>query len=149
VRNPATEGRVIDTIRLEVMGRVRAQQTVPARHPFIHFKFGASGNGKAMFLIAVECSLPKLLWGHNGRLISTQPELDEALERLWHAANLIAMIPPRTRCNPTRIDLVAKHLLLPAYGAFKGRRLGFKSLTGNLTFWPVTLPVCLRAIGQE
>ena len=44
-------------------------------------------------LTRVECSLPKLVYGHNGRLIDNQEELDRAIEQLRMAVSKVAVMP--------------------------------------------------------
>src|ERR1035437_3193848 len=45
------------------------------------------------YLTRVECSLPKLVFGHNGRLIGDQGELDRAMEQLREAVAKVADVP--------------------------------------------------------
>jgi hypothetical protein len=58
------------------------------------------------YLTRVECSLPKLLFGHNGRLIATQEELNRALTMLGAEVAKIAEVPDLADWVPSRGDLV-------------------------------------------
>lgn len=58
------------------------------------------------YLVAVECSLPKLLYGYNGRLISTPEEMARALGLLWDQVSTIAEVPDLGDWKPNRVDLV-------------------------------------------
>jgi len=54
----------------------------------------------------VECSLPKLLHGHNGRVLENQAQLDAALGKLHGILSQIADVPGVEEWNPSRLDLV-------------------------------------------
>ena len=58
------------------------------------------------YLTRVECSLPKLVFGHNGRLIATQGELTGALGHLRAAVGKVADVPDIGDWVPSRCDLV-------------------------------------------
>jgi hypothetical protein len=58
------------------------------------------------YLTRVECSLPKLVYGHNGRLIDDQEELDRAMEQLREAVAKVADVPDSGVWVPSRCDLV-------------------------------------------
>jgi hypothetical protein len=58
------------------------------------------------YLTRVECSLPKLVFGHNGRLIGDQGELDRAMEQLREAVAKVADVPDSGVWVPSRCDLV-------------------------------------------
>lgn len=53
----------------------------------------------------VECSLPRLLFGHNRKLLSTQDELDAALTKLREIVSRYAEVPPFAEWQPKRLDL--------------------------------------------
>ncbi len=73
--------------------------------------------GNASRLNAVEVSLPKILHGHNGRLIKNAEELETAFAYLEYIlASLLTSLPPNTRlipvgkertpdCHYTRVDM--------------------------------------------
>jgi len=75
-----TEGRqMIDTLKVRFSGT--PPSTMPVRRRVelaggVRFWHDGMGNCKA------EAELPKLLWGHNSRLIVNQAELDASVERL-------------------------------------------------------------------
>jgi len=58
------------------------------------------------FLTRVECSLPKLVYGHNGRLIGDQEELDHAIDQLRKEVAKVADVPDFGLWVPSRCDLV-------------------------------------------
>ena len=58
------------------------------------------------YLTRVESSLPKLVFGHNGRLIATQGELTGALGQLGAAVAKVAEVPDIGDWTPSRCDLV-------------------------------------------
>src|SRR5205807_5798030 len=53
-----------------------------------------------------EFSLPKLLFGHNGRLLTSQSDIDAALALVSHRLKEIAVVPDLADWNPRRVDLV-------------------------------------------
>ncbi len=53
-----------------------------------------------------EFSLPKLLFGHNGRLLTSQSDIDAALALVSHRLKEIAFVPDLADWNPRRVDLV-------------------------------------------
>lgn len=75
----ATEGRrMVDTIKVRFIGTPHAN--VPAQRRLtladgVRFYHDGFGNCKA------EAELPKLIWGHNGRLLVNQAELDASVTR--------------------------------------------------------------------
>ncbi len=69
---------MVDTVKVKFIGRLLV--TVPHRRPFalpngVRFWHDGEGNCKA------EVELPKLLWGHNGHLLSNQAELDRSIAK--------------------------------------------------------------------
>ena len=96
---------MLDTVRFEVFAPLRAGMAdrLWQWRPQIRLKPGPLGK----HLQYIECcSLPRLLWEHNGRLISNQAELDEALTKLWQEANTVAEMPLISTLKPMRLDLV-------------------------------------------
>ena len=59
-------------------------------------------------LVTIKCELPKLLHGHNGQLIKSAKELEDALQRLWILLSWV-LEPNPTPCNLivelSRVDL--------------------------------------------
>lgn len=53
-----------------------------------------------------ECSLPKLLFGHNGRLLESQDQLDAALAKLRVVLGSVADVPAISEWEPWRVDIV-------------------------------------------
>ena len=109
---------MIDTLRFNVPGSFKTPTT---HHPVIRFTQARTGliqppglsESTCLSRIpsfgqfrALECSLPKLLYGHNGRLISSQAELDAGLDKLWHEVTRLADCPPLPDWQLWRIDLV-------------------------------------------
>lgn len=86
--------------------------------------FVQAGSG---IVVRVEADLPKLLFGHNGRLITTQAQLDCAFARLRQALQTVCQLasPHRgyhpgdlagdTATHCTRIDLAWQFDLAPAF----------------------------------
>src|SRR5664280_2765879 len=67
---------MVDTVKVAFTGRV--QDHIPVRKQLVlpggvRFWHDGEGNCKA------EVELPKLLWGHNGHLLSNQAELDRSI----------------------------------------------------------------------
>lgn len=73
----------------------------------------------------VGCSLPRLLYGHNGRVLANQGELDEALAKFHAELNRIAYVTPVDRWQPWRVDLAWNFDLLarPLVSAHAGLRV--------------------------
>jgi hypothetical protein len=63
------------------------------------------GSVKAMRLTWAEVSLPKLLFGHNGRVLENQAQLDAALAKLREELNSIADVPEIAKWQICRADL--------------------------------------------
>jgi hypothetical protein len=76
-------------------------------------------------LETAEFSLPKLLFGHNGRLLSSQSDIDTALARVSDRLSGIAVIPELADWNPRRVDMVWNYKLpaLPLIMAHAGLRV--------------------------
>ena len=52
-----------------------------------------------------ECSLPKLLFGHNGRVLESQEQLDAALAKLRVVLGSVADVPATSEWEPWRVDI--------------------------------------------
>lgn len=69
--------RMVDTVKVqlsgEVSGKVSPLKKIVLPGRVVRFYHDGFGNCKA------EAELPKLLWGHNGRLLANQDELDESV----------------------------------------------------------------------
>lgn len=57
-------------------------------------------------LRSAEASLPRLLFGHNGRLIETQGQLDAALTKFGELLDPVVVVPSMREWQPWRLDLV-------------------------------------------
>ncbi len=107
------QGQMLDTVRMKTPGKMlrpvaRVEWLASLVKPF------TSPDG--LFLYAVECSLPRLLWEHNGRPIASQAELAAAWERLFAVTTSFADVPPLADWLPGRLDLVWQ-LAVPDAGA--------------------------------
>jgi hypothetical protein len=60
---------------------------------------------KANRIVWVEVSLPKLLFGHNGRGIENQAQLDTALAKLREELNVFAIVPEIAEWQVWRADI--------------------------------------------
>ena len=92
-----------------------------------HSPLGIRLSIRAGTVVKVEVDLPKLLYGHNGRLLKTQAELDRAFVRLKLALQTICVeaapghgyhpgdIEGDLQTHFTRIDLVWQFDLAPAF----------------------------------
>ena len=60
-----------------------------------------------------ECSLPRLLFGHNGRVLEDQSQIDKALEELHSTLSVIASVPDVKTWRVWRADM-AWNFDLPA-----------------------------------
>ncbi len=69
---------------------------------------------KAIRLVWAEVSLPKLLFGHNGRLLETQAQLDAALARLHDDLNGFAEVPEIAAWQVWRVDIAWNFDLIAA-----------------------------------
>ena len=80
--------RMVDTVKVWFTGTLRAdlppRKKVTLPGGVVRFWQDGFGNCKA------ETELPKLLWGHNGRLVSNQAELDQCAALL--RATLLAVV---------------------------------------------------------
>jgi hypothetical protein len=70
-------------------------------------------------LTLAECSLPKLLFGHNGRLIEDQAQIEEALQKLFSVLTTAAVMPPVKLWKVWRADM-AYNFALPARAIIVG-----------------------------
>ena len=66
-----------------------------------------------LVLRKVEFSAATVAFGHNGRVVANQPELDAALTKVEQVVGGIAVVPSRDACNRSLIDL-ACNFHLPA-----------------------------------
>jgi hypothetical protein len=92
------------TVRLACPLRIR----LPGRQKLSlepGLKVWADRSGE-MVLEKAEFSLPKLLFGHNGRLLTSQSDIDAALALVSHRLKEIAVVPDLADWNPRRVDLV-------------------------------------------
>lgn len=104
---------MLDTVRMKTPGKMlrsvaRVEWLASLVKPF------TSPDGS--FLYAVECSLPRLLWRHNGRPVASQAELSDAWQRLFNVSTSFADVPPLADWLPERLDLVWQ-IAVPDAGA--------------------------------
>jgi hypothetical protein len=67
-------------------------------------RFGVDSTGER--LAWVEASLPRLLFGHNGRLLASQADIDGALKALGEKLGEFAIVPPLADWpSPSRLDI--------------------------------------------
>lgn len=96
---------MIDTITIR--GPWRLRQTYPGRR-----KLTLAGVVKVWtdttgtMLESAECSLPRLLYGHNGKVLANQAQLDAALAKLDLVLRSVADGPGVGEWTPYRLDLV-------------------------------------------
>lgn len=68
---------------------------------------GVRVSGTRLSALRIEASLPRLLFGHNGRLIHTQDQLDEALDKLNDLASEVCFpADDQVQDHVSRADLV-------------------------------------------
>lgn len=94
---------MLDTVRMKTPGKMLRPF---ARVEWLALLVKPFTSPDGAFLYAVECSLPRLLWGHNGRLIASQAELAAAWQRLSTVTTSFADVPPLADWLPERLDLV-------------------------------------------
>lgn len=94
---------MLDTVRFNVGGSLKAS-VLPGQLKKQGVKFFLDDTRR--YLCAVECSLPKLLFGYNGRLILSQSEMDAAFEKLFKLVEGYADVPPFVQWTPWRLDPV-------------------------------------------
>jgi hypothetical protein len=70
-----------------------------------HKKYGIRFFGSRDQIISVEASLPRILYGHNGKLLRSQADINAALRNLDRLLDAISHRPEGSRCF-TRVDLV-------------------------------------------
>lgn len=92
---------MLDTVAFSLAAPLRPK-VLMHHYPGIRFRLDPLHSEIAW----VEASLPKLLWGHNGRVIASRDELDQGLMKLWEGTNTIATAPPLSEWTLKRADLV-------------------------------------------
>jgi hypothetical protein len=84
------------TLRVRLRGRQKLTLA-------LGIKVCADASGES--LEKAEFSLPKLLFGHNGRVLSSQREIDAALEHASHLLSEIATVPDVIDWDARRVDM--------------------------------------------
>ena len=95
----------IKTIRREVAGSEGFEDEYLQSYQGIHKKMGIKFFGNRDQIVAVEASLPRVLFGHNGRLLLSQAHINAALGKLDRALDKISQ-RPEGDLEYTRVDLV-------------------------------------------
>jgi hypothetical protein len=97
----------VDTLTLKSWYRLRSRQKAgsfislpPALMPGVKVRIDSSG----WYVTKIECSLPRVLFGHNGRLIENQMQFTIALQRLMAALSKLMAVPAIEAWFPWRID---------------------------------------------
>jgi len=95
---------MLDTLR--VRGAWRLKTALPGRRK-VSLKpcVKVWGDSLERVLEMAECSLPKLLFGHNGRVLENQDQLDAALAKLREVLGTIADVPDISEWEPWRVDI--------------------------------------------
>ena len=92
----------------------RSRAPLPEGHPkitpdvtyeFDHKPSGYHGYGKADYVLYHTGSLPRFLFGHNGRLIQNQVQIDAALNLIRAKAGELGTPPANPDLRFTRVDL--------------------------------------------
>jgi hypothetical protein len=96
---------MLDTIKFEMSAPLKVPGQCPIPLPWGKY-IRCWVDPTTRILTRVECSLPKLVYGHNGRLIVDQEELDRAMERLRKEVSKVAEVPDLDEWVPNRCDLV-------------------------------------------
>jgi hypothetical protein len=103
---------MLDTVR--IVGPWPAHERIPAR------RYMRLGKGVQVRtdnfgeeILWAEASLPRLLFGHNGRVLENQEQIDQVLNKLCDEIADVAIVPPVSELHARRID-IAWNLLLPA-----------------------------------
>jgi hypothetical protein len=69
------------------------------------------GSGDA--ILWAEASLPRLIFGHNGRVLESQRQINEALNKLRDKLSIFALIPPVSQLQAGRVDIAWNFSVLP------------------------------------
>lgn len=94
---------VIDTFAMRPIWPLRTRLN-PGKHTHGVLRFGVDSASER--LAWCEVSLPRLLFGHNGRLLATQADMDAALEKLRGELAGFADVPAVAEWpKPSRLDL--------------------------------------------
>jgi hypothetical protein len=67
----------------------------------IRVRTDGSGDG----ILLAEASLPRQLFGHNGRVLESQRQINEALNKLRDKLSIFALIPPVSQLQAGRVDI--------------------------------------------
>src|SRR5258708_6513913 len=96
-------GKMLDTVRVTGEWPLKTSQQGGRLITFgcIKLRFARCG----AFLTSAEVSLPKLLFGHNGRVLKDQSELSAALKKFANELSRVAEVPLLDDLQPWRIDL--------------------------------------------
>jgi hypothetical protein len=96
---------VVRTVRREVEYSEGFEDEYLQSYNGTHKKLGIRFFGNREAIIKVEASLPRVLFGHNSRLIVSQSEINAALRKLDRKLSYISH-PPEEDREYTRVDLV-------------------------------------------
>ena len=128
---------VLDTITIS--GNWPARMSMPKGRrmklpvdiaPCVTVSSDASGN-----LESAECSLPRLLYGHNGYLLENQGQIDDALAKLYSKLSIVADVPDVSKWRVRRLDM-AWNYNLPARSIITGHSsLLVPGINGEATVW--------------
>lgn len=103
---------MLDTVRLT--GPWRTHERMPARRCLlvgtsrIRVRTDDSGDN----ILWAEASLPRLLFGHNGRVLEDQNQINKALTALCDEVSILALVPPGSRLQAGRVDIAWNFALL-------------------------------------
>jgi hypothetical protein len=56
-------------------------------------------------IVWAEASVPRLLFGHNGRVLEDQKQIDEALNKMQNELSIFAIVPPVSQLQAGRVDI--------------------------------------------
>lgn len=91
---------MVDTLKVRITGTPRADVPSGTR---VTLRGGVRLHYDGFVTTKAEAELPKRLWGHNGRLIANQGELDAGVSRI---RNILAEQVPFTAWEVALLDLV-------------------------------------------
>jgi hypothetical protein len=125
---------MVDTITIDANWPARNRLPVGKTFSIIHgVKVRTDRSGSS--ILWVECSLPRLLFGHNGRLLENQGQLRDALDRLRIKLLEFVTVPPVEQWKVSRLDIVWNFDLPASYLIRAHSTLMIPGVRNGATLW--------------
>jgi replication protein CRI len=140
--------RMLDTVK--ITGPWQTHDRMPARcclRVIRNIRVRTDGSGGN--IVWAEASLPRLVFGHNGRVLADQTQINEALNKLRNELSNFALVPPVSQFQARRVDIAWNFPLVARPPIMAHGYLRVPTIRRGPTRFPDDTGISWRAAGSQ